>query len=162
MTALGVPGFFQVGDGNIDFVPSPAESQSLIASRYAVPSTLLIRFANDMLDETSSILPLLQKRMPSGVQTPPFTILLKSSVLSSLPNSQCKHVSCVDLAKAMQAQTWHFEACVMAFLSLNACRHPECGATRQSCDALRWQHRLAGRQTSHTPAHNKPCLLLML
>ncbi|EFN59858.1 hypothetical protein CHLNCDRAFT_29389 [Chlorella variabilis] len=41
-----------VGDGFQDFRPSPIEARQLIASRYSVPSTLLIQFSDDSTDES--------------------------------------------------------------------------------------------------------------
>jgi hypothetical protein len=42
----------QVGDGFVDFSPSPAEARRLVTSRYSVPNTLLVQFANDSIDES--------------------------------------------------------------------------------------------------------------
>ncbi|KAK9806903.1 hypothetical protein WJX72_006952 [[Myrmecia] bisecta] len=42
----------EVGDGTMEFTPTPSASRELIRSSYIVPYTLLLRFANDNIDET--------------------------------------------------------------------------------------------------------------
>jgi len=44
------------------FIPTPSQSRELFASSYSVPSTLLVRFSDDSIDETSLVAPLLQAR----------------------------------------------------------------------------------------------------
>ena len=56
----------QVGGGTFEFVPAPTVSSQMIGAQYSVPSTLLVRFAKDGLDETDIVLPLLQDRAPTG------------------------------------------------------------------------------------------------
>jgi hypothetical protein len=54
---------------NLEFIPSPAETQTLIAKDYQIRRNLLIRFNNDDLDGTSEIDRLLQSRFPNMVST---------------------------------------------------------------------------------------------
>ncbi|KAL4855101.1 hypothetical protein ACK3TF_004323 [Chlorella vulgaris] len=44
--------FDEVGDGFVDFSPSPAEARRLVTSSYSVPSTLLVQFVDDSIDES--------------------------------------------------------------------------------------------------------------
>ncbi|CAI7847012.1 unnamed protein product, partial [Closterium sp. NIES-53] len=53
----------QVRDGVSEFTPPPAETRKLIASSYAVPRNLLIKFSVDTLDETDQLEPILMGRM---------------------------------------------------------------------------------------------------
>ncbi|CAI5458239.1 unnamed protein product [Closterium sp. Yama58-4] len=53
----------QVRDGVSEFTPPPAETRKLIASSYAVPRNLLIKFSVDTLDETDQLEPILTGRM---------------------------------------------------------------------------------------------------
>ncbi|GLC46383.1 hypothetical protein PLESTB_001769300 [Pleodorina starrii] len=59
--------FDEVGGGATDFYPSPAESRSLISSGYCVSPTLLVRFSDDSIDESTEMARLLQPRLGSGV-----------------------------------------------------------------------------------------------
>jgi hypothetical protein len=43
-----------------NFTPTPAESRVLIASRYTVPQLLMIKFADDSIDETAEMLRILR------------------------------------------------------------------------------------------------------
>lgn len=52
---------------NLEFTPSPEETNDLIFSNYQVRRNLLIRFNNDDIDQTVSLSPLLQERFPSLV-----------------------------------------------------------------------------------------------
>lgn len=52
----------QIEDGVTDFTPSPSESRQIFASSYQVPQTLLLRFADDGIDDTEQILPILKRR----------------------------------------------------------------------------------------------------
>ena len=57
----------QVGDGTVEFEPTPAESRSLIGSAYRVPYSLLVRFENDAIDETPEMSRILCSANPAGV-----------------------------------------------------------------------------------------------
>lgn len=57
----------QVGDGTVEFEPTPAESRSLIGSAYRVPYSLLVRFENDAIDETPEMSRILSSANPAGV-----------------------------------------------------------------------------------------------
>ena len=57
----------QVGDGSVEFVPTPAESRALVASAYRVPYTMLVQFENDAIDETPDMARILSGVNPSGV-----------------------------------------------------------------------------------------------
>lgn len=48
-----------MGQGIGDFVPSPAESRRRIAESYSVPSTLLVSFEDDSIDQTPEMAALL-------------------------------------------------------------------------------------------------------
>lgn len=52
---------------NIEFTPSPLETNELIAQHYGVRRNLLIKFINDNIDQTVSLTPVLQARFPSMV-----------------------------------------------------------------------------------------------
>lgn len=56
----------QVGDGTVEFEPTPAESRSLIGSAYRVPYSLLVRFENDAIDETPEMSRILSSANPAG------------------------------------------------------------------------------------------------
>jgi hypothetical protein len=58
---------------NIEFTPSPLETNELIAQRYQVRRNLLIKFTNDDIDQTVILNPVLQARFPNmvAVQTLP-------------------------------------------------------------------------------------------
>ena len=58
---------WQVGDGTLEFVPTPAESRALVQSAYRVPYTLLIQFANDAIDETPEMTRVFRSSNPAGV-----------------------------------------------------------------------------------------------
>ena len=47
---------------NIEFSPSPEETTQLITSDYQIRRNLLIKFSNDTLDQTKTIIPILQQR----------------------------------------------------------------------------------------------------
>lgn len=47
---------------NVEFSPSPTETNQLIAENYSVSRNLLIRFRNDTIDQTISLNPVLQQR----------------------------------------------------------------------------------------------------
>ena len=64
LTILVLP---QVGDGTVEFEPTPAESRSLIGSAYRVPYSLLVRFENDAIDETPEMAQILGSANPAGV-----------------------------------------------------------------------------------------------
>ena len=52
---------------NIEFTPSPIETNELIAQRYEVRRNLLIKFTNDDIDQTGSLSQVLQQRFPNMV-----------------------------------------------------------------------------------------------
>ena len=54
---------------NLEFVPSPEETNQLIAKNYTIRRNLLIRFTNDNLDQTGSLTPILQQRFPDMIAT---------------------------------------------------------------------------------------------
>lgn len=56
----------QVGEGINEFIPSPEETRQLLASDYSVPSTLLIRFADDTIDESDALAETLRIKYPSS------------------------------------------------------------------------------------------------
>lgn len=58
---------------NVEFVPSPDETQAIIAKEYEIRRNLLIQFSNDDIDQTQSLRAILQQRFPSltAVQTLP-------------------------------------------------------------------------------------------
>jgi hypothetical protein len=58
---------------NIEFTPSPLETNELIAKHYEVRRNLLIKFTNDDIDQTVSLTQVLQQRFPNmvAVQTLP-------------------------------------------------------------------------------------------
>ena len=58
--------WLQVGDGVTEFTPAPLSSRSLIAERYKVPRTLLVRFADDPIDETPLIAAALRQGRVTG------------------------------------------------------------------------------------------------
>lgn len=60
---------------NIEFTPSPLETNELIAKHYEIRRNLLIKFTNDDLDQTVSLTQVLQQRFPNmvAVQTLPGT-----------------------------------------------------------------------------------------
>jgi hypothetical protein len=49
---------------NLEFIPSPQETNELIASEYQIRRNLLIRFQDDELDRTLYLNPILKKRFP--------------------------------------------------------------------------------------------------
>ncbi|ACK72865.1 protein of unknown function DUF1350 [Gloeothece citriformis PCC 7424] len=51
----------------LEFVPSPEETNVLIAKNYAIRRNLLIRFTNDEIDQTSLLSPVLEQRFPQMV-----------------------------------------------------------------------------------------------
>ncbi len=57
----------QVGDGTLEFIPTPAESRALVQSAYRVPYTLLIQFENDAIDETPEMTRVFRRSNPAGV-----------------------------------------------------------------------------------------------
>lgn len=52
---------------NVEFTPSPAETNNLIAQKYNVRRNLLIKFTNDTIDQTAGLSDLLQKRFPGMI-----------------------------------------------------------------------------------------------
>ncbi|NEQ25842.1 MAG: DUF1350 domain-containing protein [Microcoleus sp. SIO2G3] len=52
---------------NVEFRPSPLETNELIAQRYQVRRNLLIKFTNDDIDQTVSLTQVLQERFPDMV-----------------------------------------------------------------------------------------------
>lgn len=52
---------------DIEFTPSPLETNELIAQHYEVRRNLLIKFTNDDIDQTASLTQVLQQRFPNMV-----------------------------------------------------------------------------------------------
>lgn len=52
-----------------EFVPSPAETQAIIAKHYLVRRNLLIKFANDTLDQSLVLARILEDRSPGMITT---------------------------------------------------------------------------------------------
>lgn len=52
---------------NLEFSPSPAQTQTLIAENYGIRRNLLIRFRDDEIDQTLTLKPLLKYRFPELV-----------------------------------------------------------------------------------------------
>ncbi|MBD1920464.1 DUF1350 family protein [Microcoleus sp. FACHB-831] len=52
---------------NVEFTPSPVETNNIIAQKYNVARNLLVRFTNDTIDQTTGLSELLQKRFPNMV-----------------------------------------------------------------------------------------------
>lgn len=52
---------------NLEFVPSPEETQDLISENYLVRRNLLIRFSNDDIDQTNILNPILNSRYPNMI-----------------------------------------------------------------------------------------------
>jgi hypothetical protein len=52
---------------NVEFTPSPLETNNLIAQQYSVRRNLLIKFSNDTIDQTTALAELLQERFPEMV-----------------------------------------------------------------------------------------------
>lgn len=52
---------------NIEFTPSPIETNELIAQRYEVRRNLLIKFTKDDIDQTASLTQVLQQRFPNMI-----------------------------------------------------------------------------------------------
>ena len=59
----------------VEFTPSPLETNNLVQQRYTVRRNLLIKFANDNLDQSAALTQLLQNRFPNMItnQTLPGT-----------------------------------------------------------------------------------------
>ncbi|MDJ0726489.1 MAG: DUF1350 family protein [Prochloraceae cyanobacterium] len=47
-----------------EFIPTPRETQNLILKSYQTPFNCLIKFDNDRIDRTASLIPVLQRRFP--------------------------------------------------------------------------------------------------
>ena len=52
-------------DTRLEFVPSPAETLSLIDEKYRTPYNLLVKFRSDTLDQTRSLSDVLIQRFPT-------------------------------------------------------------------------------------------------
>jgi len=52
---------------NVEFTPSPLETNALIAQHYKVRRNLLIKFTNDEIDQTVSLTEVLKERFPNMV-----------------------------------------------------------------------------------------------
>lgn len=61
--------FDEVAQGTKDFTPTPAENGGLIAERYAVPSTLCIRFMDDSIDQTDVLVCAIKNTAHQGGST---------------------------------------------------------------------------------------------
>ena len=59
----------------VEFTPSPSETIDIVQGRYTIRRNLLIKFANDTIDQSAALTPLLQQRFPNmvTVQTLPGT-----------------------------------------------------------------------------------------
>ena len=57
---------WQVGDGHVEFKPSPAENRQLVRTQYMVPATLLVAFRDDAIDESAEMAALLRQVQPMG------------------------------------------------------------------------------------------------
>jgi len=53
----------------VEFTPSPAETNHLVAQAYGVRRNLLIKFTNDTIDQTTGLATILQNRFPGMVAT---------------------------------------------------------------------------------------------
>ena len=60
------PARLQVGDGFVEFQPSPAENRRLVRTQYTVPATLLVKFQDDAIDESAEMAALLRQVQPMG------------------------------------------------------------------------------------------------
>jgi hypothetical protein len=54
---------------NLEFTPSPEETNELIAKRYEIRRNLLIRFKNDNIDQTLTLQPILQQRFENMISS---------------------------------------------------------------------------------------------
>jgi hypothetical protein len=79
----------EVGDGLMDFVPSPEENRRLIASDYSVKKTLILQFRDDSIDESSVLFRTLKrnprrsvtyKTLDYGSHTTPLNISAPSEI----------------------------------------------------------------------------------
>lgn len=52
---------------DVEFIPSPRQTNELIARQYQIRRNLLIRFRNDEIDQTITLTPVLEKRFPNMV-----------------------------------------------------------------------------------------------
>ena len=59
--------FNPVFDFDVEFTPSPRQTNELITYNYQVRRNLLIKFTNDEIDQTLTLTPLLQQRFPNMV-----------------------------------------------------------------------------------------------
>lgn len=59
----------------VEFTPSPSETINIVQGRYSIRRNLLIKFANDTIDQSATLTPLLQQRFSDmvTVQTLPGT-----------------------------------------------------------------------------------------
>lgn len=51
----------QIEEGTTDFAPTPTQSRAIIAERYSAPSTLVLRFKDDGIDESAELVRVLKK-----------------------------------------------------------------------------------------------------
>ena len=51
----------------VEFTPSPSETINIVQGRYSIRRNLLIKFANDTIDQSAALTPLLQQRFPDMV-----------------------------------------------------------------------------------------------
>lgn len=63
-TQLSLQSQVVIPDFNVEFTPSPEETNQLIAESYQVPRNLLIKFTNDDIDQTRSLTEVLEYRFP--------------------------------------------------------------------------------------------------
>lgn len=62
----GGVGVVQVGNGTVEFTPTPAENTQIFRSQYRVPATLLVQFTHDAIDESPRVEALLREVYPNG------------------------------------------------------------------------------------------------
>ncbi len=93
----------QVGDGQGEFVPSPAEGRALIASGYRTPFTLLVRFENDAIDETPAVAGVLQRSNPAGAPLPRLSPLGRTAASVPLNEGQSCNSRIVAMAVSRYA-----------------------------------------------------------
>jgi hypothetical protein len=54
---------------SVEFTPSPVETNQIIRDRYAVRRNLLVKFANDTIDQSLPLAELLEQRFPNLIST---------------------------------------------------------------------------------------------
>lgn len=54
---------------NIEFTPTPRETNNIIARHYSIRRNLLIKFTDDDIDQSDRLIPILQRRFPGMIVT---------------------------------------------------------------------------------------------